>query len=397
MPGVDDLDAAVRQALANPVGSPGLSKLAQPGSKVVIVVDDITRPVPSTELLVPIVDELNDAGISDDDITVLVALGLHRKMTTEELNDVLGPLAGRINIVNHDPNENLEHLGITKLGTDIHINKTFLDADLKILTGDVEVHQFCGYGGGAKSIHPGLADSNSVCLTHSRMEAEGAGPGRIDGNPIREDIDEVGRMTGADFVVNVVLNPYKEAVGVFCGDVEKAFREGTKVCDDIYKVEVPERADVVLASAGGYPKDIELYQAQKAVQSAVRMVKKGGKIILLAECREGHGSDLAYQWAREADTPDVICARIKEKFVMGGHKAYQLALAAKWADVYLLSNLEDEVVKEFFFTPVSDAAEVKNLIEADDKVAVLPQASLTLASISGEPEQPGFGLPVLPE
>jgi nickel-dependent lactate racemase len=392
LPGVDNLDKAVRQSLAKPVGSKRLEQIVGPNHKVAIVVDDATRAVPSAQLLTPIVDVLKQAGVSDSNICVIVATGLHRPMTEPELDKVLGNLEGRIRIINHNSKSDLKYVGRTPLGTDISINKTFMEADVKILTGDVEFHQFCGYGGGAKSVHPGLADSDSICITHSRMELDGTGPGRIDGNPVREDIDAVGRLVGVDFIVNVVINQHKQVVNVFSGDMMAAFREGAKVCDSLYKVEVPHRADVVIASAGGFPKDIELYQAQKAIQSAVRVVKKGGKIILVAECREGHGSDLAYKWAKESKTIDDIFVRIKERFTMGGHKAYQLAMAAKWADIYLYSAIEPFVVEEFFLHPLTDVGQIERLINGENKVAVFPQATLTVAKVKGESEL-GFGLP----
>jgi len=382
--GLKDLDRAVRKALAQPIGTKRLNKMAQPNHKVVILIDDATRSVPSTELLVPIVDELTEAAVPDKNICALVATGLHRKMKKKELDTTLGPLKGRIKIINHDPHRNCKFLGKTHLGTCIYLNSAFMDADIKILTGDVEFHQFCGYGGGAKSVHPGVADSESIRLVHSRMESKGTGAGRIEGNPVRAEIDEVGRMAGVDFIVNVVLNPAKEVVKVVSGDVIEAFLAATKVCDEIYCVAVPNRADVVIASAGGFPKDIDLYQAQKAIQSAKRITKKKGKIILLAECREGHGSPLAYRWANEAKSVDDIISRLEKKFVMGGHKAYQLARAAEWADVYVFSKLAPEMVRRFFMHPLARIDDIYNLIGQNDKVAILPQASLTLTKLKGE-------------
>jgi nickel-dependent lactate racemase len=174
----------------------------------------------NAEMLVPIVDD--KAGVPDGNITVIAALGLHRKMKQDELDTTLGPLKGKIKIVNHDCEKNLQTIGKTSLGTQVYLNKTFLEADVKILTGDVEYHQFCGYGGGAKSVFPGLGDGESITLSHSRMELEGTGAGRLKGNPIREEIDEIGRKVGVDFIVNVVINSDKKISAVFAGDVYKA-------------------------------------------------------------------------------------------------------------------------------------------------------------------------------
>jgi len=381
-PAVRNLDQAVRKSLARPIATERLGRIVRADHKIAIVVDDATRAVPSTALLVPIVAELNAAAVPDKNICVFVATGLHRKMKRTELDAVLGPLKGRIKIVNHDPEKNLKRLGKTRLGTMVYLNKVFLEADVKILTGDVEFHQFCGYGGGAKSVYPGLADSKSICLNHSRMELKGTGPGKVRGNPARREIDEVGRLVGVDFIINVVLNSRKKVVEVFAGDMDQAFLAGTEVCNRMYCADVPHPADVVIASAGGFPKDIELYQSQKAVEGARRIVRKKGKIILLAECREGHGSHLAYRWAKQAETPDDIIRRLKKKFVMGGHKAYQLARTIKWADVYLLSSLRPEVVRQFFMYPLASVDQIYDRIGPDDKIAVLPEATLTLATLN---------------
>jgi nickel-dependent lactate racemase len=383
---VGDISEAVKASLKKPIGAKPLGQIAKPKDKVVIVVDDVTRDVPNAEMLVPIVGELREAGVPDENITVIVALGLHRKMKQDELGAVLGSLKDKIKIVNHDCEKNLQSIGKTSLGTEVHLNKTFLEADLKILTGDVEYHQFCGYGGGAKSVFPGLGDEKSITLSHSRMELEGTGAGRLKGNPIREEIDEIGRKVGVDFIVNVVANSDKKVSAVFAGDVYKAFAAGAKACDKIYSVEVPKEADVVIASAGGFPRDMVLYQAQKAIEASRRIVKKGGKIILFAECREGHGSELAYQWACEAKGPEDIVERLRKKFVMGGHKAYQLARASQWADIYIYSSMDPAMVKKFFLHPLASVDEIYSLIGQGDKIAVLPQATTTLARLKGSKE-----------
>lgn len=383
---VGDISEAVKAAMQKPICAKPLGQIAKPKDKVVIVIDDITRDVPNAELLLPIVEELRKAGVPDGNVTVIAALGLHRQMKQDELDAALESLKGKIKIVNHDCENNLQSIDKTSLGTEVHLNKTFLDADLKILTGDVEYHQFCGYGGGAKSVFPGLGDEKSITLSHSRMELEGTGAGRLKGNPIREEIDEIGRKVGVDFIVNVVINSDKKISSVFAGDMYKAFAAGVKACDKIYSVQVPKEADAVIASAGGFPRDIVLYQAQKAIEAARRIVKKGGKIILFAECREGHGSDMAYKWACEATKPEDIIERLRKKFVMGGHKAYQLARASQWADIYIYSSMDPAMVRKFFLHPLASVEDVYSLIGERDKIAVLPQATTTLARLKGSKE-----------
>ncbi len=389
LPGVADDETEVRRAMREPTGTPLLSDLAAARRSAAIVIDDATRRLPTAAMLRPIVDELRGAGVPTEAITVVVATGLHRPLSDDEARRVLGGLPLRL--VNHDPHDpaQLVDLGRTSRGTPLRVNRTVARAKLRILTGDVELHQFVGYGGGAKSVLPGICDAEGIRLTHAKMDSPGAGPGRIDDNPVRLDIEEAADRLGVDFVVNVVLNSRGEVVRAVAGDVHAAFRGGVEIADRMYKVRVSEPADVVICSPGGYPKDIDLYQAQKAIRSARRIVKRGGTIIALAECREGHGSDLAYAWARQARSPQDIIDRHRKDFVMGGHKAYQLAADAQHAMVYLHSAMPEEIVKTFFLEPLADMRRAEAIAAEAGSVVVLPQATLTLPMLPGQ-EQVDF-------
>jgi nickel-dependent lactate racemase len=364
-----------------PLGSHPLRDLAQGRRTAAIVVDDVSRSVPSAELLPGIVDELRAGGIALADITVVVATGLHRPLTESELDATRGGLPVRI--VNHDAErkDELVSIGATSLGQEIKINRVYMAADLKVLVGDVEFHQFCGYGGGAKSVYPGIADAESIRHNHSMMEVEGAGPGRWEGNPVRQEIEEVGRMAGADFLLSVVMNSGREVVCAHAGDVVEAFLAGRRVVDEMYRIAVPRAVDLVIVSAGGDPKDIDLYQAQKAVTAGRRIVRRGGTIAVIAECPEGHGSELFDRWMKEAESVQDVVERIREKFVMGGHKAYQFAREIAWAEVCLLSALPSEQVRAYFMTPLGSARDLVELVGRAGTVAALPQATLTLAEI----------------
>ena len=379
LPGVPDLAAEIERALRNPIESPSLESLAAGKKSAALVVDDVSRPVPYPEVLAPVLETLIRAGIHEDRISVIVATGLHRPMTSEELDSWIGPYRGRVRIFNHEPDDrsHLVDLGVTSLGTRIKINRTFADAELKVLTGDVDYHQFCGYGGGAKSVYPGLADRAAIETNHSRMEIPGTGMGRIEGNPVREEIDEAGRIAGVDFILNVVQNSRKEVVAAFAGDLIAAHRAGAQLIDRMYKLSVPARADVVIASPGGYPKDIDLYQSQKALSAARRVVRDGGRIFILAECREGHGSELFDRWMREARTPDDIFRRIRERFIMGGHKAYQYVRDMQGVEVYLYSSLPAEQVEAYWLKPLGSPQEILDLIRREDRIICLPDAALT--------------------
>jgi len=384
LPAAPDGEAEVRRAMAAPLGTPPLGAIARAARRVAIVVDDATRPVPTTAMLRPVVDELRRAGVAVEQITVIVATGLHRPMTEAEIDRVRGGLP--LKVQNHDARDpaGLVEIGTTSRGTPLRVNRTVAEADLRILTGDVELHQFVGYGGGAKSVLPGICDVEGVAATHAKMDAPGAGPGRLDDNPIRLDIEEAADLLRVDFVLNVVLGARHEIVGAFAGDVHAAFRAGAELVDRVYKVEVPEPVDLAICSPGGYPKDLDLYQSQKAIRAARRIVRRGGTIVALAECREGHGSDLAYAWAREARRPQDIIERHRARFAMGGHKAYQLAADAEWASVYLFSAMPEEVVEAFFIKPIARVGQIESLVAPAGSVAVLPQATLTLPLVEGE-------------
>jgi nickel-dependent lactate racemase len=383
-------ETLVRRALARPVGTPALrqlagrasSALAEGAPSAVIVVDDPTRCVPSAVLVDEVIQELAAGGLGPDRVVVVVATGLHRPARADELAEILGRWNGLVRIENHDAArpDALREVGVTRLGTEISVNSTFLDADLKILTGDVEFHQFCGYGGGAKSVYPGLADAESIRRNHSRMDLEGTGPGLLDGNPVRDEIEDVARMVGVDFLLTVVLSPRAEIVAAFAGDVGQAFREGCREVDRLYRATLPRPADLAIVSPGGWPRDASLYQAQKAIESGLRVLGPGGRILLFAECREGSGSAEFERWMETATGPGDILRRIQEGFVMGGHKAYQIARAVSRAPVHVFSELPADAVASWFLRPVRGLAEVDELIRASESIVVLPQAPMTLAS-----------------
>lgn len=385
---IADPAEALREALANPVSSDRLRDRASGASSVAIAIEDATRPVPSALLIHAVMIELEAAGISPDHVKVIVATGLHRPMTADELDTALGRWRGVVACENHDAKDptRLVRLGRTSLGTEIAVNRSFMEADLKITTGDVEYHQFCGYGGGSKGVYPGLADAAAIQANHSRMDLPGTAPGNIDGNPVREEVDEVGRMAGVDFNVSVTLDTEHRIVAVRAGDPDLSFRGACRFVDEMYSVEVPRRADLVIASPGGHPKDIDLYQAQKGIEEATQVVKPGGDVLVTARCDEGGGSELFETWMNEAYTADDIIQQIKENFVMGGHKAYQIAREVQRAKIHLYSEIPPGRVRSWLMHPVRSTADIDKLISAAESVIVLPQATLVRASLRSTEE-----------
>lgn len=375
---VADAAEALREALASPVASPRLKDLAAGARSVAVAIEDATRPVPNALLIDAVMSELDAAGVPPQQVKVIAATGLHRPMTDDEMAVALGRWFGLVAHENHDADDpqRLTRLGITRLGTEISVNRSFREADLRITTGDVEYHQFCGYGGGVKCVYPGLADAAAIRANHSRMDLPGTGPGRIDGNPVREEVDEVGRMARVHFNLSVAMDAEHRIVAVRAGDPDLSFRQACRFVDDMYAVEVPRRADLVIASPGGHPKDIELYQSQKAIEEATQVVEPGGNVLVLARCEEGSGSQRFEQWMDAAYTPDDIIRRIRDEFVMGGHKAYQIAREVQRANVHLYSQIPPGRIRSWMMTPVQSMQNIDRLIEQARSIIVLPQATL---------------------
>jgi nickel-dependent lactate racemase len=384
---VSDPAAALREALAHPVSAPRLRDLATRARRAAIAIEDATRPVPNALLLDAVMAELEAGGLAPQRVVVIVATGLHRPMTESELARALGRWFGVAACENHNANDpkGLTRLGTTSLGTEISLNRSFLEADLRITTGDVEYHQFCGYGGGVKCVYPGLADAAAIRTNHSRMDLPGTGPGALDGNPIRQEIDEVGRLAGVNFNVSIALDAEHRIVAVRAGDPNLSFRQACRFIDEMYAVEVPRRAELVVASPGGHPKDIDLYQSQKAIEEATQVVEPGGNVLVAARCEEGSGSELFEAWMQEAYTADDILRRIRERFVMGGHKAYQIAREVQRASIHLYSEIPPGRVRSWLMTPVRSVQDIDQLVARSQSVLVLPQATLVRAYLSHKP------------
>ena len=346
---------AVCAALAKPIGAPLLREKAKPGQKIAIIVSDISRPVPTAELLPPVLEELRHAGCSAEDITIVFALGSHRHHTEEEQKQLVGgDVYGQYRCVDSDP-EDCVHLGVTKNGTPVDVTKSVAEADFRICTGNIEFHYFAGYSGGAKAIMPGVSSMAAIQSNHRLLVREGAYAGRLEGNPVREDIEEAGEICGIDYIVNVVLDEHRRIIYAAAGDVIAAHREGCRYLDRMYRKPLHERADIVLVSQGGAPKDANLYQTQKALDNAKHAVRKGGTIILIGACREGLGSAKFTQWLSEAPNAHSMIERIQQNFELGGHKAAAIAMVLENARIDLVSEMDDALVRSIFLNPQPSA------------------------------------------
>ena len=379
---------AVIQGLENPIGSRPLRQIVSKGQKVVIVTSDITRPMPSYLVLPPVLKELNDGGVPDSDITVVFALGSHRAHTEEEKKKLVGEeVYNRVACV--DSKGEFVHMGTTSRGTPVDIFKTVADADIRICLGNIEFHYFAGYSGGAKAIMPGVSTRDAIQSNHKRMVEEAAKAGAIKGNPIREDIDEVcEKFVHVDFIVNVVLDENKKVRCCVAGHYIEAHREGCRFLDKLYKVQIPKRADIVVVSAGGYPKDINLYQAQKALDNAKHAVADGGQIIWVASAYEGLGEGVFEKWMTGHANAEDMIEHISREFQLGGHKAAAIAMVLQKADIALYSDLDPEFVRGIHLKPCSDLqSELDRALARygeNATVIVMPYGGSTLPSVSGK-------------
>jgi len=372
----------VRRALAAPIGSARLRDIVKPGEKIAVVTSDITRPMPTYTVMPVLLDELYSAGVKPEDITLVFALGSHRCHTEEEKQHLAGERAYKeIRCIDGDINDCV-HMGTTSSGTPVDIVRPVAEADRRICLGNIEYHYFAGYSGGAKAIMPGVSTSAAIQANHSMMVDERAHAGNISDNPVRKDIEEAAALVGVDFILNVVLDEHKQIVKAVAGDVTKAHREGCAFLDTMYQKKIKSRADIVIVSQGGAPKDLNLYQTQKALDNAKHAVKDGGTVILVGSCKEGLGNKVFEEWITQAREPHDLITRVKADFKLGGHKAAAIAMVMEHAEICLVSDMDPDFVKTIFMVPFADVQSAFNhAMEEhgkDASVIVMPYGGSTL-------------------
>lgn len=378
-------EAEIRRALAEPIGSKRLREIVRPGEKIAIISSDVTRPMPTAKVMPALLDELYAAGVKGEDITLVFALGSHRRQSDEEKRRLAGERAwAEISCVDSDPDDCV-HLGVTKAGTPVDITRVVAQADRRICLGNVEYHYFAGYSGGAKAVMPGCSTRAAIQSNHSMMIRPEACAGNLKTNPVRADIEEAAALCGVDFILNVVLGEHKEILRAAAGDVTAAHRALCAFLDTIYLKELPQAADIVLVSQGGAPKDLNLYQTQKALDNARHAVREGGIIILIGSCREGLGERVFEQWMTTSPSPESMIERIGRDFQLGGHKAAAIAMTLRKAKIFLISDLEDDFVRSIFLTPQPSAQtaldEAFRQLGAEAKVLAMPFGGSTLPRI----------------
>ena len=388
LPVLKDVAAATLDAIYHPIGAEPLDKLVKPGQKVVFICNDPTR-VAGSEVFMPVlVNELNKLGVRDEDMSIVFACGTHRLMTQEEMTEQVGAdVAGRLKMYNSDARkpEDFAYFGTTSRGTPVWINKLICDADHIIMTGTVVHHYFAGYGGGRKAILPGVSSLETATRNHSLMLDENAMLGKLAGNPIYDDQMEGVALFAKGrslFLFNAVLNAEHQFLKIFAGDYEKAHLESCKFADKAYGVPIPRKADIVIASCGGYPKDINVYQMQKTMDNAVCAVRQGGVVIIIGECVEGSGSALLEETCKRLGSADAIKEEIEKNFAIGPNKAYAVTMLTKKAHFIIVSALDKELAHNLLLesaASVEEALELaKKLTGPEPSYILMPMGSLTV-------------------
>ncbi|MFT8871601.1 MAG: nickel-dependent lactate racemase [Sporolactobacillus sp.] len=383
---------AVEQALNHPIGA---SINTFRGAKsVVIATSDATRPVPNTVLIPLIAERLATVGIHREQITILIGTGLHRVSLASEFPQILGKeVASTYRVFSHDANDpdQLVRIGTTSRGTPVVLNKRFVEADRTIALGVLDPHQFAGFAGGAKAVAIGLGGAALISANHAMLTDPCASIGHLDGNPVREDIDEVGKIAQLDFIVNVVLNSQRRIIAAVAGDYLLAHRAGAALARKYLQATVDAPADLVIAASGGHPKDLNLYQAQKALLHACRVVKPGGTVILVARCEEGIGSDKFAETMALGTTIDEVLDKFAHMpFFVGGHKAYLWGMSLKKSRVILVSDgisaSEAALMKVEKADTVERAVQMScSSLPHDPKIVYIPKAPSTIPVIREAP------------
>ena len=347
----EDDHEVVLHALRNPNGTKPLKEMVKSSDKVVIVISDITRPTPNHKLVPWILEELPHVPL--ENITIINGTATHRDQTREEFVEMLGEtVVDTVRIINHHCHEKSEltHLGTSSFGCEVYLNKEYVEADFRIVTGFIEPHFFAGFSGGPKGIMPGIAGIETILTFHNaKMIGHPLATwGVLENNPLQEMAREVNTFCKPDFLLNVALNGKKEITNVFAGELVAAHATGCAYVKEHAMIKCDQRFDVVITTNSGYPLDQNLYQAVKGMNAAHKIVKQGGTIISAAECIEGmpeHGNFVKILDMR--NTPNELLEMINDpSFQMFDQwEAQRLAMIQEWADVYLYSSLPDESVK----------------------------------------------------
>ena len=362
--------AVIRDALRKPLSTKRLREIVATKNpeSIIIVVDDHTRDTPTEKMLDALSEEICEP--HKDNITLLVACGTHSSPTEEDLKRILGKYFDHNTIKIHDCDaKDLVYVGTTSRGTPVRLNRNYVEADIKILTGDITLHYYAGFGGGRKSILPGISARETIKKNHALLVDEHARTANLELNSVHLDMLEAAAFAPPDFVLNIIASGNGNLVDAYAGDMNEVLHKGVEVAKDLFCRETHELFDILIVSAGGFPKDRDLYQATKAIENCYRAVVPGGELILVAECREGIGDPYFERWMNDYATYKDAEAAIRTNFVLGGHKAYYMRKVMNRLRLSIVSELDAHVLTRWrikTYKSVGDAlADVKK-----DKVKI---------------------------
>ncbi len=395
---LSDPKAAVEEGLSHPIGTHPLAELAHGGHEggcrnACVVISDVTRPVPNRIILPPILETLEESGIPRDQILILVATGLHRPGTPEEMREMLGPcVTENYRIENHDGRSLAEHtyLGESPRGVPVWIDSRYVESDLKMTTGLIEPHFMAGFSGGRKLICPGIAALETIKVWHGPgfLEHPNARSGRLEGNPVHEESTAIARMAGCDFIVNVVIDAGRNILAVAAGDMEAAFAGGVAKARNPVTDTVPEPVDIVVTSSAGYPLDTTFYQSIKGMVAALAILKPGGTIVMAASMTEGIGSPEFQSLYDDNSSLDKFMHRIlhTDYFVMNQWQLEEFVRVYRKAKVKVVTGgLPAETLRRLYVEPAEsvESAVADALAEygPDAKIAVIPEGPYVMAEL----------------
>lgn len=392
MPVIENLKKTfIRSLSENVIDSKPLNSLINKEDKVTVIISDITRLWMRQDILCGYLIEYmhEDIKIPFENIEVVIALGTHRKNTEEDKRKIAGEYAyTNVNVTDHDCDaDNLVYVGTTSFGTKVSVNPLAIGRKVICISATVH-HIMAGYGGGRKSIVPGIASRETVRMNHERaldpikpMSDERVGGGKMAHNPINRDMCEAGAMVNVTFGINVVVDSASKHSGFFCGSFDSAWRESCKYVQKYYGLPIDYEADVVIASCGGFPKDLNLYQSTKTLFNASRAVKKGGTLMFLAECPEGSGAKDFFDWA-EPLKEGRLDEALRKDFTIGGYIFYAACEAVKKTTTLLLGKISPDLVKDMGIIASDNKESLLKSIDFKDKdIYIMPYGGSVMPQI----------------
>jgi nickel-dependent lactate racemase len=380
-----DEKETIFNAISNPVNSKSFSDFLSDAKDVLVIVNDATRPTPTSKILDIIHEKFHEK-----DIKFIVATGVHRAPTEDELEFIFGKhlqyIRDQIYIHDAKREEDMVFIGESKNGTQMYVNKLGVEADKIVIISSVEPHYFAGYTGGRKSFLPGIASYRTIEQNHKHALSPHAQALILEGNPVHEDmIDALRTIAGKEtFSIQAVLDGEKRIYHCTSGDIHSSFLMAIEKAHEVYCVDIEEKAEIVVAIAG-YPSDVDLYQSQKALDNGKLALKNGGILILVSECTSGIGEETYFNLLSSSETPQVALQRIEQGYKLGYHKAAKMAEIATWAEIWGVTGLQGKDMEQAFIKPWHDVQEaLDRAIEKKGEragILFLMDASLTVPKV----------------